>query len=112
MATITMKLEPKPFDAIKSKKKQIELRLYDDKRKNINIGDIIEFKREPERTISIKTRVVALLRYENFSKLFEDFEPSIFGGNNKQELLDGVTRFYSKEKQNEYGILGIKIELL
>lgn len=112
MSTITMKLQPKPFEAIKSGHKTIELRLYDEKRKSINIGDIIEFKKEPEQNESIKTQVVALLRYANFSEMFDDFEPDLFGGNNKEELLNDVSEFYTTEEQGKYGVLGIKIKII
>ena len=31
---------------------------------------------------------------------------------NKENLLNDLNRFYSKEKQESYGVIGIKIELL
>ncbi len=38
-----MLLAPKPFEMMKSGQKTIELRLYDEKRKHIQIGDRIRF---------------------------------------------------------------------
>lgn len=38
-----MKLQPQPFEAIKSGRKDIEMRLYDEKRKQIKKKDLIEF---------------------------------------------------------------------
>ena len=38
-----MNLQPKYFDFIKDGTKRIELRLYDEKRQSIQLGDIIEF---------------------------------------------------------------------
>ncbi len=38
-----MKLNNSPFVSIKNKTKTIELRLNDDKRQKINVGDEIEF---------------------------------------------------------------------
>jgi len=112
MQTHTMRLMPNPFDKIKNGSKKIELRLYDEKRQIINIGDHIIFEKEPEREERVETKVTALLRYENFSDLFDDFPSEIFGGRSKEDLLLGVHKFYSKEKEKEYGVLGIKIELL
>jgi len=43
-----MKLNESPFEKIRSGEKIIEIRLYDDKRKNINIGDIIIFSKLPD----------------------------------------------------------------
>ena len=42
---ISMKLQPKPFAAIKNGTKTIEMRLWDEKRKHITVGDTIEFVR-------------------------------------------------------------------
>ena len=40
-----LKLQPRYYESMKNGVKQIELRLFDEKRKNIKIGDEIEFKR-------------------------------------------------------------------
>lgn len=57
-----MNLQPKYFDFIKDGTKRIELRLYDEKRRSIQLGDIIEFaKSENEK---FKAEVVGLLRYK------------------------------------------------
>ena len=42
-----MKLRPKYFDCIKNGTKRIELRLNDEKRSIIQLGDEIEFLKEP-----------------------------------------------------------------
>lgn len=39
MKTIEMHLLPKPFEQIKNRKKQIEIRLYDEKRQQIRLGE-------------------------------------------------------------------------
>ena len=109
-----MKLQPKYFDYIKYGTKRIELRLYDEKRKNIQLDDEIIFLKEPEQTESIKTKVVALLRYKSFADLLDDFDISVLADNslNKEELLKILQDFYSIEEQLEFGVLGIKIEIV
>ena len=42
-----MRLKDAPFQMIWDGEKTIELRLLDEKRKLVNIGDIIEFSKEP-----------------------------------------------------------------
>lgn len=42
-----MKLQPKYFNYILNGTKRIELRLYDEKRQTIKVGDIIKFLKEP-----------------------------------------------------------------
>lgn len=43
-----MKLNESPFERIKDGTKTIEFRLYDEKRRQIKIGDQIEFSKLPE----------------------------------------------------------------
>ena len=109
--THILKLQPKFFDFIKDGTKRIELRLFDEKRQQININDIIEFKREPEQIDSLKVKVIGLLKYRSFEDLFEDFPIEILSDNSmtKNELLNVLEEFYTPEKQEKYGVLGIKI---
>lgn len=105
-----MKLNPAPFDMVASGDKTIELRLYDDKRRAISLGDTIIFTREPERTRQLTVRVVGLLHYQSFRELIYDFPAERFGGSDSAEVLDGVRKYYSQPDERRYGVLGIKIE--
>lgn len=109
-----MKLQSKYYNYIKSGTKRIELRLYDEKRKNINIGDIITFYKEPELVESFDSKVIGLLRYNSFSDLFKDFDIELLADKSmsKEELLNTLERFYTVDMQKKYGILGIRIELM
>lgn len=107
-----MKLQPKYFDYINYGTKRIELRLNDEKRSQIQIGDEIEFVKEPELTETMKAKVVGLLKYNSFADLIKDFDISILSDESmtKQELLNVLQEFYTPEKQAQYGVLGIRIE--
>ena len=107
-----MNLQPKYFDFIKNGTKRIELRLYDEKRRSIQLGDIIEFAKSDDE--KFKAEVVGLLRYNSFAELFEDFDISILADSSmaKQELLEVLGEFYSEEKQAEFGVIGIRIKLI
>lgn len=107
-----MNLQPKYFDFIKDGTKRIELRLYDEKRRSIQLGDIIEFAKSDDE--KFKAKVVGLLRYSSFADLFEDFDISILADSSmtKQELLEVLGEFYSEEKQAEFGVIGIRIKII
>lgn len=109
-----MKLQSKYFDFILNGTKRIEIRLNDEKRQLIKLGDIIEFKKEPELNESFKAKVVGLLRYESFDAMFKDFDISILADKSmtKEELIKVLGQFYTKEKQIQYGILGIRIDII
>lgn len=112
--THILKLQPKFFDFIKDGTKRIELRLFDEKRQQININDIIEFKREPEQIDSLNVKVIGLLRYRSFEDLFEDFPIEILADSSmtKAELLNALEEFYTSEKQEEYGVYGSMLYLV
>ena len=107
-----MGLQSKYFDYIKNGTKRIELRLFDEKRRRINIGDTIEFTNPDGEKLLVK--VVGLLRYGSFEDLFKDFDISILADASmtKQELLDVLNGFYPLEKQNEMGVVGIRVEVM
>ena len=104
-----LKLQPKYFDYINEGTKR---RLYDEKRQKINIGDTIVFKKEPELTTSMEVKVIGLLRYNTFEDLFKDFDIKIMADElvTKQELLNILNEFYTKDEQSKYGVVGIRIE--
>ena len=107
-----MGLQSKYFDYIKNGTKRIELRLFDEKRQKIRLGDIIEFTNPDGETLAVK--VVGLLRYGSFEDLLRDYDISILADESmtKRELLDVLNGFYPLEKQKELGVVGIRIEVL
>ena len=109
-----MKLQPEYYNFILNGTKRIEIRLYDEKRQQIKIGDVIKFLKEPELNDSFNAKVVGLLRYNSFEEMFNDFDISILSDESmtKDELISVLEQFYTKEKQEKYGVLGIRIELI
>ena len=72
-----MKLQPKYYDYILKGTKRIEIRLNDEKRQAIKLGDKIRFLKEPNLNESIEAKVIGLLKYSSFEDLFKDFDVSI-----------------------------------
>ena len=109
-----MKLQPEYYNFILNGTKRIEIRLFDEKRQQIKIGDTIKFLKEPELNESFKVKVVGLFRYNSFLDMFKDFDISILSDKSmtKEELIAVLEQFYTKEKQEQYGVLGIRIELI
>ncbi len=105
-----MKLQPHSFNKIKNGQKNIEVRLYDEKRKKISLGDIITFWLQPDLKKNIKVEVVGLLNYPTFTDLVNDFPAKNFGHPNKKNLLKTIYTFYTKKQEKEYTVLGIKIK--
>ena len=107
-----MNLQDKYFDFILHGTKRIELRLNDEKRQQIKIGDTIIFCNKQGETFSAKVK--DLFEHNSFEELFENFEIDILADKSmtKAELLRVLGEFYTLEKQAEFGVLGILIELI
>ena len=109
-----MKLQPEYYNFILNGTKRIEIRLFDEKRQQIKIGDTIKILKEPELNESFNAKVIGLLRYNTFEDMFKDFDISVLSDSSmtKEELIAVLEQFYTKEKQKQYGVLGIRIELI
>jgi ASC-1-like (ASCH) protein len=107
-----MGLRPEPFEKIKEGTKTIELRLWDEKRRKINVGDIIEFTDTEDASSKIKVTVKSLNKAGSFSELLDRFPIESFGGENKEQLLDRLRDYYSEQEEKELGVVGIEIALI
>ena len=107
-----MKLATDPYNKIASGKKVIESRLFDEKRQQIAIGDQIIFSENDKAENNVTTVVKGLLHYQTFRELFADHEPSLFGEESRDFLSNQIKKFYSDEEEREYGVVGIRLELL
>lgn len=110
-----MKLQKKQFEKIRNKQKTIEVRLFDDKRKELKIGEIIEFTNLDDANEKLKVKILNLHKYNSFKDLYSNFDLSYFGyskNTNKENLLQMIYTIYSKEDEEKYGVLGIEFELI
>ena len=102
-----MKLQNEPFKQIKKQIKKIEIRLNDEKRKIFEINDYIEFTNITTLEIMF-VKITNLYHFESFEKLFNNFDNSILGCGSYEEMY----KYYSKEEEKKYGVLGIEIKVL
>lgn len=106
-----MGLSKVPFEKVERGEKVIESRLYDEKRQQINVGDSLIFMCDNNSERSIKAKVKDLYKYKTFEELFSAFPPELFGGLSKEALIEEIRSFYSVEKEQQYGVVGIRIEI-
>lgn len=110
-----MSLHSGPFYAIQSGQKDIELRLLDKKRQMIQVGDLIEFTNTENSKCKLNVVVVALHKFPSFDKLYESLSLLRCGytsENINQASSTDMDFYYSKEKQEKYGVVGIEIRLM
>lgn len=105
-----MHLHLSPFTKIKKGQQIIESRINDEKRRLLNVGDAIEFESRENPDDKFIVEVVELIQKPTFSELFDTNPPAQFGGTSKENLL-GSCKYYSKEEEEKYGTVGIKVKL-
>jgi len=110
-SAVFMKLLDEPFELIKSGKKEIEVRLYDEKRRLIKVGDKIVFSKKSSPSEIVRVRVVGLNTFKSFEELYRAYPSKLFGYEDKtpQELACEINKIYSQEDCEKYGALAIKI---
>ena len=112
--THSMQLQLSPFEMIRDGTKTIELRLFDEKRKKIQIGDTIVFTNTQSREI-LEVKVLELLLFDTFETLYNQL-PLLDCGYTEDDAgtasPDDMNVYYPKEMQQKYGVVGIRVALL
>ena len=107
-----MHLHHKPFVLIQNGIKTIEMRLNDEKRQLIHVGDQIQFD-DRSSSNTCMTEVIALHHYPDFQELYQHFDKEVLGYLKEEEAKpEDMEKYYSKEEQKQYGVLGIALKLL
>lgn len=109
-----MKLHAAPFEKIKSGQKTIELRLYDEKRQQIKVGDRILF-RNTATDETLTATVMKLHRFDSFEELYKSL-PLLKCGYTTEDIdtahPSDMEAYYSAEEQQKYGVVGIELSIV
>lgn len=108
--THTMKLYPEPFEKITHGQKTIELRLFDEKRQYIKVGDTITFQKLPDCQSTTTVEVTGLLQAKSFEALLNTIPITATGYLSKVDVLKKLNQFYTAKQQKQYTVLGIQIK--
>ncbi|AEH25540.1 ASCH domain-containing protein [Pyrococcus yayanosii] len=102
-----MGLQEEYIELIRTGKKKIEGRLYDEKRRQIKPGDIISFEGG-----KLKVRVKALRVYSSFREMLEKegLENVLPGVDSIEEGVRVYRQFYDEEREKKYGVVAIEVE--
>ena len=107
-----MKLKPAPFASIKSRTKDIEMRLNDEKRQAVKVGDTIRFT-NTKTGETLLCVVLARHEYPTFRGLYERFDKTRLGyAPNEEARPDDMAQYYPEDEIQKNGVVGLEIQLL
>ena len=108
--THKMSLKTEPFLQIRSGEKRVELRLLDEKRKKLRVGDKIIFTHTEDEEETVCASVVGLHAYKIFNDILWDFPNRALGVGEEIENLDEfMASYYSQEEIKKFGALAIRL---
>jgi len=107
-----MKLWNAPFLSIKSGSKTIEMRLLDEKRAKICVGDTIVFT-NAKTGETLACLVKNLHVYPSFEELYQNHDKRSIGYHeNETASPDDMLAYYSKEEIVRCGVVGIEVQCI
>lgn len=107
-----MNLTPAPMQEIRTGNKTIELRLNDEKRKQISVGDTIKFINTEDSNDTLRVKVVDLFLFSSFAELYDNL-PLLNCGYNEDNINtaspDDMEMYYSRESFNRFLIISLDV---
>ena len=105
-------LHPDIFELVKNGKKDVEVRLNDEKRQQLKVGDKLVFLKRPDEVEKVISVVKELKYFNNFYEVADYYEMERIHNPKltKDEYVNDMQRFYSKEEQEKYGVVCIIYE--
>lgn len=103
-----MHLESEIFDLVNDNIKDIEVRINDEKRRKLKIGDIITIINRGNNE-SIDVKIVNLEYFSSFNDCINNYDLKRLYNDKitSDEFLNLLYRFYTKEEEKEYGVVAI-----
>ncbi len=104
----TMKLNPAAFSKIQAGTKKLELRLCDEKRKCIAVGDVITFQLQTDIHQTVQKTVKEIHYFKSFIELLESFDPHLYGSESVEEEYKKIRSIYGLEEEKD-GVVAIEL---
>lgn len=106
-----MNLCPGPFELIENRTKTIEMRLNDEKRKLLKIGDLLIFT-NTETKKELITEIIDLKTFNSFDELYVKYPKKALGYKDSEIANPkDMNEYYTDENIIKYGTLAIEISL-
>ena len=105
-----MNLKASPYKLIQDGSKTIEMRLFDEKRQKLCVGDFIEFNNN-ENDETILTEITNLYRFKSFDELYSHFDKISIGyKENDIPNPKDMSKYYDESEIEKLGVVAIEIK--
>ena len=108
----SMSLCPEYYEMVRSGEKDIELRLYDEKRRRMRNGDMLLIYNAQNRNNYIRAKIVHLHIAKSFADLAAKISMPRTGLASLGALMATISKFYAPDIESKYGIVGIELEVV
>lgn len=100
------------FNIVLNGTKTVECRLNDEKRRNLHVGDKLIFLKKSNEDEKIESIVTELKYYKDFQELIENYsiEEVYLKECSKEDFINLINKFYTKEEQEQYGVVAIRFK--
>ena len=97
------------FNKMKNNECHVEVRLFDKKRQQLKIGDVIEFvnSRTQEKLL---TQLRGIAIFENFEDMVDYLTPQLLGYDDKDELMLRFERLYPADMVSKFNLVGLFVK--
>ena len=102
------------FEVVKYGTKTVEVRVNDEKRRKLKIGDNITFLKRPDDIEKMDAVIEDLVYYKDFNELVLDYTMAelYLKDYSKGDFINLLKRFYSDDEINKYGVVAIKFKII
>lgn len=101
-----MEMAPLGLKKILEGTKKVDLRLFDEKRQQLRLDDVIEFYCTKTRE-SVLCLVNGLMVFETFDEMIDVLPPELFGYPDRNEVKIRINRLFRIEEQLKNHVVGI-----
>lgn len=101
------------FDIVKNNSKDVEIRVNDEKRRKLKVGDTLVFLKRPNDDEELRATITDLVYFNNFLEVVDNYPMKriYLDEYTKEDFVNLISRFYSEEEVNKYGVVAIEFEL-
>lgn len=105
-------LHPEVFEIVENGIKDVEVRVNDEKRRNLKVGDTLIFLKRPDEVEKIYAKVINLVYFNSFLEVCSHYSMKriYLEETSNDEYIGLMSKFYSDDEVNKYGVVAIEFE--